>query len=95
MNITEKNQQRIKIMQEKLTEVFHPSHLVIIDESYKHVGHEGAKTGQGHFALEISSELLNGKTAVQKHRMIYAALGDLMKTDIHALRISTDLATIL
>jgi BolA protein len=84
----ERNKARIDIIQQKLTHEFKPSHLVILDESHKHIGHAGAQTGQGHFALEIMSESFQGKTTLQIHRLIYNALGELMQTDIHALRIN-------
>ncbi|HDN26719.1 MAG TPA: BolA family transcriptional regulator [Thioploca sp.] len=52
--------------------------MEIINESHKHAGHAGAREGGGHFA---------GKTLVQRHRMVFAAVGYLMKTAIHALSI--------
>ena len=55
------------------------------DESEQHAGHAGAASGGGHWELTIASEAVRGKTPVARHRMIYEALGDLMKRDIHAL----------
>lgn len=81
------NEKRIKKMTACLTDAFQPTYLNIIDESHKHVGHEGAKSGMGHFRLEISADALNGIPAIKAHRLIYDALGDLMATDIHALTI--------
>ncbi len=81
------NSSRIEKMTQRLTENLSPSHLEIIDDSHKHVGHAGAKDGKGHFTLIISSESLVGKRMLQQHRLIYNALGDLMETDIHALSI--------
>ena len=57
------------------------------DESAQHAGHAGAASGGGHWQLTIVSEAFRGKSAVARHRMIYEALGDLMKRDIHALKI--------
>lgn len=57
------------------------------DESAQHAGHAGAASGGGHWQLIIVSEAFRGKNAVARHRMIYEALGDLMKRDIHALKI--------
>jgi len=57
------------------------------DESEQHAGHAGAASGGGHWQLTIVSEAFRGKSAVARHRMIYEALGDLMKRDIHALKI--------
>jgi BolA family transcriptional regulator, general stress-responsive regulator len=57
------------------------------DESAQHAGHAGAASGGGHWQLTIVSEAFRGRNAVARHRMIYEALGDLMKRDIHALKI--------
>ena len=78
---------RINVIRQRLEEKLSPETLNIIDESHLHQGHPGAKDGRGHFAIEIASDQFQGKTAVQCHRLIYDALDDLMKTDIHALRI--------
>ena len=61
--------------------------LEIIDESHHHVGHAGARDGRGHFRLHIVSQEFAGLTPLQCHRLVYAALGELMQTDIHALAI--------
>lgn len=64
-----------------------PESLEIVDESRAHAGHEGAKAGGGHYRLLIVSPEFAGKTAQLRHRMVYEALGPLMKHDIHALAI--------
>lgn len=64
-----------------------PSHLEIIDESHKHAGHEGARDGRGHFAMEIVSEAFVGLAPLARHRRVYQAMGEMMQTDIHALSI--------
>lgn len=79
MNVSE-------LMQEKLAALA-PESLEILDESGKHVGHEGAKGGGGHYQLIIVSRQFSGKPAQTRHRMVYAALGAMMKSDIHALAI--------
>jgi BolA protein len=61
--------------------------LTVHDESPMHNGHAGAKKGGGHFAVDIISRDFIGKSAVQRHQMIYEALGDLMTTEIHAISI--------
>ena len=81
------NEQRIQEMTKRLTAVLKPTHLQITDESHRHVGHPGAATGMGHFAVEISAQCFAAKSLIERHRMIYDALGDLMETDIHALKI--------
>ncbi len=65
-----------------------PVELELIDESYKHMGHAGARDGRGHFALRIVSAEFAGLNSIARHRRIYAALGGLMQTDIHALSIT-------
>ena len=64
-----------------------PQQLEILDESHKHAGHAGARSGGGHFNLTIVSNIFDGKGLLQRHRMVYDALGSAMQTDIHALTI--------
>jgi BolA family transcriptional regulator, general stress-responsive regulator len=65
-----------------------PSKVEIIDDSHKHAGHAGAREGGGHYRLNIVSAQFAGKSTVARHRMIYSALGEMMKQDIHALNIT-------
>jgi BolA protein len=67
-----------------------PVLIEIIDESHKHAGHAGARDGGGHFVLHIVSPRFAGKNTVARHRMIYSALGALMKREIHALTIQAN-----
>ncbi|HTA64410.1 MAG TPA: BolA family protein [Xanthomonadaceae bacterium] len=64
-----------------------PIEVELIDESHKHAGHAGARDGRGHFALRIVSGVFTGLGSVARHRKVYAVLGELMQTDIHALSI--------
>ncbi len=64
-----------------------PVRLEIVDESHKHAGHAGAQSGGGYFMLTIVSNAFDGKRLLQRHRMVYDALGSAMQTDIHALTI--------
>ena len=64
-----------------------PSRLELIDDSARHAGHEGAKSGGGHYLLTIVSPQFSGKNTVARHRMVYAALGPMMQQQIHALNI--------
>jgi BolA protein len=64
-----------------------PSRLEIADDSALHAGHAGAKDGGGHYRLTIVSPQFTGKSTIARHRMIYAALGPMMQTQIHALAI--------
>jgi BolA protein len=68
--------------------VLEPVSLELRDESAQHAGHSGARpSGGSHWQLTIVSDAFRGKNAVARHRMVYEALGDLMKRDIHALKI--------
>ena len=75
-----------ELIRERLS-ALKPVAVDLRDESAQHAGHAGAASGGGHWQLTIVSEAFRGKNAVARHRMIYEALGDLMKRDIHALRI--------
>ncbi len=76
-----------RAMRERLATLA-PVALELQDESGQHAGHAGARpSGGSHWRLTIVSEAFRGKDAVARHRMVYEALGDLMKRDIHALRI--------
>lgn len=77
---------RVARIREKLTAAFAPTRLDIEDDSHKHAGHAGARGG-GHFNVTITSAAFAGKTPLQRHRMVYAALGEELKADIHALSI--------
>ena len=70
-----------------LQESFEPETLGVEDESHLHEGHEGARDGRGHFRVLIISESFADKTLLERHRMVYRAMGNLMTTDIHALSI--------
>jgi BolA family transcriptional regulator, general stress-responsive regulator len=67
--------------------VLQPESIEIADESGQHIGHEGAKGGGGHYQLVIVSPQFSGKPLQQRHRLVYQALGPMMKTEIHALAI--------
>ena len=64
-----------------------PSQLLVTDDSHKQAGHAGARDGRGHFHVQIVSEAFSGMSPLARHRAIYAALGQMMETDIHALSI--------
>lgn len=81
------NKERYETIKKALTDFFQPTQMELIDESHKHIGHEGAKTGMSHYKLIIQADKLNGLNTIAQHRLIYQSLGDLMKTDIHALSI--------
>ena len=65
-----------------------PSVLELTDESAMHAGHEGARSGGGHYRLTIVSERFEGLRLVMRHRLVYDSVHDMMHTDIHALAIT-------
>lgn len=64
-----------------------PTRLDLINDSALHAGHAGARSGGGHYRLSIVSAAFSGKNTVARHRLIYAALGEMMRREIHALAI--------
>lgn len=77
----------VELMQEKLA-LLQPSHVEIIDDSALHAGHAGAKSGGGHYRLNIVSTGFANMNTLARHRLVYATLGDLMQQKIHALTIT-------
>jgi BolA protein len=73
-------------MQARL-QVLAPQSLDIDDQSALHAGHPGAAGGGGHYRLAMTSTAFAGLTRIQRHRLVYATLGDLMHRHIHALAI--------
>ena len=64
-----------------------PTRVEVTDDSHKHAGHEGARDGRGHFSVVVVSEAFRGKLPLARHRLVYAAVGSMLETDIHALAI--------
>jgi BolA protein len=79
--------ERVERIRTVLEAAFAPTLLQIEDDSHLHAGHAGARSGKGHFSVEIRSAAFAGMTPVQRHRAVYAALEAQMQTDIHALSI--------
>ena len=73
----------------RLRERLSPSHLEIVDDSAKHVGHPGAAAGGGHYSCVIVAEAFRGRPTLERHRAVYDAVGDLMKAEVHALALQT------
>lgn len=71
---------------------FEPALVEVEDDSLRHAQHPGARSGGGHYNLHIVSDAFIGKNTVARHRMIYAALGEMMKGEIHALAIRAQTA---
>lgn len=78
----------VNIIKQLLNDAFHPELLEIVDNSAAHAGHAGARSGGGHYYVTIVAEAFEGKSLVQRHQLIYKALGDMMKHQIHALGIN-------
>jgi len=79
---------RVAEIEHKLRTALQPLRLEIEDESHKHAGHAGAReSGGGHFNVTIVSAAFSGLGLLQRHRLVYDALGDTMRREIHALSI--------
>ena len=78
---------RVAAIRDALQATFAPTVLEVRDDSHRHAGHAGARDGRGHFDVRIISEAFVGMAPLARHRAVYAAMGELMTTDIHALSI--------
>ena len=75
-------------MLERLNAALAPTHVELVDDSEQHRGHGGYNpSGESHFSLTIESPAFAGKSRVERQRMVYAALGELIKERVHALSI--------
>ena len=79
---------RIERIRGRLEAVFAPQHLEVFDDSRLHEGHAGARDGKGHFRVRIVSDRFASVRPLERHRMVFRALDEMMKTDIHALSVS-------
>ena len=77
---------RIEHMRQQLAPL-EPTQVEIEDDSHLHAGHAGARDGGGHYRLLIVSSRFSGVNTVGRQRMVYSALGEMMKRDIHAITI--------
>ncbi len=78
---------RITMIRDRLDAALAPESLEVIDDSASHAGHAGASSGGGHYEVIIVSQTFAGLSLLQRHRLIYDALGDAMGGAIHALSI--------
>jgi BolA protein len=78
---------RVEAIERMLREALAPAHLSLLDESHRHRGHAGAASGGGHFRVTVVSDRFAGRSRLERHRLTYAALGDWMGTEIHALSV--------
>ncbi len=79
--------ERMIRMRERLAAKLQPLALEIQDDSHLHVGHAGASGGAGHYTVQIVANAFTGKSLIERHRMIYDLLQDMMPSEIHALSI--------
>jgi BolA protein len=82
------NPDRSTQLRQRLQQGLQPAALEIIDESARHAGHAGAASGGGHFVVNIVATAFQGKSPLQRHRLVYEAVGDMMQHEIHALSIN-------
>lgn len=78
----------ISLIEKRLKENFAQADITVQDDAQEHVGH--AHEGSGHFTVFITSPVFEGKTPIQRHRLVYDALGELMQSRIHALKIKAN-----
>ena len=77
------------MIEAKLTDAFRPKRLAIIDESALHAGHAGARPGgETHFRVELVSSIFEGKSRLDRQRMVYAVLKEEMANRVHALSLT-------
>jgi len=80
---------RIERIRACLEQALRPLQLDVEDESHRHAGHEGARDGRGHFRVRIVAAEFSGMPLIKRHQRVYAALAEMMRTDIHALALET------
>jgi BolA protein len=77
-------------MRRTLIERLAPVRLDIIDDSHRHAGHAGARPeGETHFTVEVVAAAFAGRSRIERQRLVYEALADLMRERIHALALRT------
>ena len=79
---------RMELIRAQLERTLPDAAVELIDDSHRHAGHAGARDGRGHFRLRIVSSAFAGLRPLQRHQLVYRALDELMRTDIHALSIT-------
>lgn len=79
---------RIEQIRQRIEAQLSVQQIDVIDDSHLHAGHAGARDGRGHFRVRIVAKDFEGLRPIQRHQLVYRALGDMMQTDIHALSIA-------
>ena len=80
-------EQRVAAIRNALETALAPQWLLVEDDSHRHAGHVGARDGRGHFNVDVVSASFAGMKPLARHRAVYAAVGELIATDIHALAV--------
>lgn len=88
MSLDNKVDHRVERIREALEAALAPTLLEISDDSHLHAGHAGAASGGGHYSVKIVSERFEGQRLVMRHRLVYDAVADMMRAEIHALAIT-------
>ena len=79
------------LIEERLRAAFSPSRLAVIDESHLHAGHGGWREGGGtHYRVEVVADAFSGKSRVERHRLVNAALDAAFEKGLHALAVKAD-----
>ena len=81
---------RVQRIQARLFETFAPTVCRLEDESAAHAGHAGAASGGAHYRLHLVSGRFEGQSRLNRHRLVYDCLRDMMLTEIHALALTTE-----
>lgn len=79
--------ERLELIRTRLLATFSPQRCLVDDESALHAGHAGAASGGGHYRVNLVSDIFEGKNRLNRHRLVYDCLADMMHRDIHALAI--------
>lgn len=79
---------RLERIRTQLAQALPGAAIELIDDSHRHAGHAGARDGRGHFRVHIVSSAFAGLRPLQRHQLVYRALDELMRSDIHALSIT-------
>ncbi len=82
--MTSPRSERIKAV---LEQAFTTARVSVHDDSARHAGHAGAQTGAGHFLVRVESQDFTGRSRLERHRLVYDALADMLPREIHALNI--------
>lgn len=77
---------RVQRIRTAIEQALRPEFVDIQDESHLHRGHAGAQDGRGHYHVLVVADAFMGKNRLARHRLVYSAVGEMMTTDIHALR---------